>query len=411
MPGKWESTDAARELGKIDEAVLQLLVDDATSESATLEFKQQPHGTNDPDKLEFAKDVCAMANAEGGDIVFGIAEAKNVASKLMGMAPTGETYDALVRRLTLVLDAKVEPRLRLQFQKVDLASGNYIAIARVPSSFDGPHWIRYTQEQRRFVSRNGPAITDMSHEQVRAAFDRTATLAERARTLIEARLHKIRARQVPMPIDQGRPIVAFHLVPLAGLAGRHVVDLTQIFRTDYLQMAAADWIGTDRTFHFDGVIVHPSGEQGSYYGYRHVFRNGAFEIASKAGDDWTDRAGTIRKIVWSLDMTSLCRNALEMSLKMGSAWGYTGPAVISLALLDANGHQLAINQNSFQPLSRRVPDRAFLVVPEQWVEDIQTADVDSVLRPMLDMLWQAFGQERCLDYAADGAFKPRQGVR
>lgn len=44
-----------------------------------------------------------------------------------------------------------------------------------------------------------------------------------------------------------------------------------------------------------------------------------------------------------------------------------------------------------------------------WIEDIDSFDIDSAIRPLLDMLWQTFGYERC-PYFDDvtGKFAPRQ---
>jgi hypothetical protein len=41
------------------------------AESQTLDFKFCLPGKDEPSKVEFAKDVCAFANADGGEIVFG----------------------------------------------------------------------------------------------------------------------------------------------------------------------------------------------------------------------------------------------------------------------------------------------------------------------------------------------------
>jgi hypothetical protein len=66
-------------LGASPEAVtlsaLQLLVDDRLPEAADLEFKQTLYDRTERGRQNLATDVAAMANAAGGVIVLGIAEA------------------------------------------------------------------------------------------------------------------------------------------------------------------------------------------------------------------------------------------------------------------------------------------------------------------------------------------------
>lgn len=77
------------------------------------------------------KDVCALANAGGGDIIYGIEERDGAASQLKPI--TQEAQDALQRRLSQVLD---DPRITgIEFVHVPASSG-YVTVLRVPGSFD-----------------------------------------------------------------------------------------------------------------------------------------------------------------------------------------------------------------------------------------------------------------------------------
>ena len=58
----------------ITESDLQVLVTEGTREGTQLEFKLTLPGGTDDEKREFLKDVSAMANSQGGDIIYGIGE-------------------------------------------------------------------------------------------------------------------------------------------------------------------------------------------------------------------------------------------------------------------------------------------------------------------------------------------------
>lgn len=180
----------------IDRAEVDRLCSDAVAENQTLDFKRELPRKDA--KSDLLKDVCAFANADGGDLVYGIADAAGIAKAVSPI--TGETPDHAMRRLGQVLDA-IEPRVRgMQMQPVDMGEGGYCLILRVPASFDAPH--RYYSEGGsrsdvfcRFVVRNGTRTMDLTYEQLRTAFDRTATLTDRAARFIEERMDVIRARK------------------------------------------------------------------------------------------------------------------------------------------------------------------------------------------------------------------------
>lgn len=390
-------------LEQLTEAILQKLCDDQCPESYTLDFKREPPGGLDKDKQELLKDVCSLANADGGDLVYGIEETSGVAGALMPIS--GELPDAAKRRLSQILDAGLEPRVQgIRMHHVDVKNG-YVLVIRVPASYDGPHCVR-VNNMRRFVMRNGTSTSDLTFDQLRAAFDRTATLSEMARHFIDKRLQLIISRNTSKPIMEG-PICVVHLVPLAGLAGRQTVDLRSLHTNGYTQFLGHDWGGGSCTFNLDGLVVHPGrGLTDKYYAYTHIFRTGAIEAASNGGEKrQVTPGGPERGVVWSLGMTKFYRNSVETFMHVAKEWGFAGPAVLCFALLHVKDYELGIGNRFRHPA---MPDREHLILPEVWIENLDTAELDNVVRPMMDMLWQAFGVERCHDFdAGTGEYKPR----
>lgn len=393
-------------LDQLDGGLLQRLCDDKCPESQTLEFKRELPGNSDKDKHELCKDVAALANTDGGDLVYGIDESAGAAGAIYPIS--AEPSDAAMRRLAQVLDAGVEPRIQgVKMRHVDVPGG-YSIVVRVPPSFDGPHCIR-TNNSRRFVMRNGTSITDMSFDQLRGAFDRTATLAERARGFISDRLQLIAERKTTAPLLTG-PHWIVHLVPVAGLAGRRTVDLRSIYSKSFTEFLGDDWGGGSRTFNLDGLLIHPGGKQDDgYYAYNHIFRTGALEGAQLGGATREVSPGVEKSIVWSLDMSKFFYSSVKRFLASAKAWGFSGPAVLSVAVLNVKGFELGIG-DVFHRFSRATADRPHLIPPDLWVEDIDSLNIDDAMRPLLDNLWQAFGAERCLDFdEKTGAFAPRRG--
>jgi hypothetical protein len=395
------------DLAHVNAQYLQRLCDDRCPESDTLDFKRELPGNSEKDKHELLKDVCSLANANGGDLVYGVDEVDGVANSLV--PATAEPPDAAKRRIAQVLDAGLEPRVPgIRLHHVDVPGG-YALVARVPASYDGPHCIRINTN-RRFVMRNGTGTTDMTYEQIRAAFDRTATLAEKARNFVAVRNDLIATRKTPTPMMHG-PIWVLHLVPLAGVAERLSVNLRDIYSQSFSNFSGPDWGGASRSFNFDGLVVHPGGmHEDGFYVYTHIFRTGAIEAAQIGGDErQIGQNGPERSIVWSLDMSKFFYSSATKFIAAAKSWGFGGPALLGVAILNVQGYELGIG-NVFHPFSRATADRPHLIPPEVWIDNLDTVNVDDALRPSLDVLWQAFGLERCLDFDAEtGAFSPRRG--
>jgi len=388
-------------LDNIDEALLLELCAEGWPESQTLEFKRELPGKSEPDRHKVCKEVAALANADGGDLVYGIEENDGVASSIVPIS--SESADEASRRIGQVLDAGIEPRIHgLRIQHVNV-SGGYVIIVRVPASYDGPHCIR-TNNNRRFVMRNGTMVTDMSFDQIRGAFDRTATLAEQARRFIANRRRLVAKGDAPLPLISG-PQLLVHLVPIAGIAGRKSVDLKSSYDsfTDFIER---DWYGSSRIYNIDGLLIHSVADQeeNGYYAYNQIFRNGSLEGVKHGGAFEKNFQGKETAIVWSSRMYEFFYCSIIKFMKSVKSWGFAGPAFLGVSVMNVKGYELQTH-NKFR-LSRhpKKVDRQHLIPSEVWIEDIDAVDIDSIIRPLLDTMWQAFGFERCFDYNDSGAF-------
>jgi Putative DNA-binding domain len=396
----------ATDLSTVDAAFLDEVCKEHWTESDTLEFKRELPGGSDKEKHELQKDVCALANADGGDIVFGIDEIDGKAGEIV---PIGiGAVDAEKRRIAQTLDSGIEPRLpALQIVDV-MVPGGYVLVVRVPASFSGPHCVR-KDTSRRFVMRNGTTTTDLSFDQLRSAFDRTATLGERARRFLADRTQLIADRKTPKRLQVG-PTRVVHLIPLGGLAGRQSADLASLRGSEYTKFNETDWGSGSQSFNLDGVVVFQGGApEGAHYGYCQIFRSGILEGASVAGCVQPPRGSEQeRHIVWATDMAKFFRERTETFIAAAKKWGLVGPAILSYSLLNVGGYELETSSNSYSRRRKPESDRAHLAVPELWIDSPESVNIDQIVRPLLDTLWQGFGLERCLDFDAQtGEFKPQ----
>lgn len=134
-------------LTQLKEAFFAQICSEQWPETQTLEFKALLPLNDEDARQEFRKDVCALANAEGGDLVFGISEKIGRANAVLAIA--GVDIDATKRRLRQILESKVEPRIHgIQFHAAPISSGGFVLVLRIPSSYEGPHRFGATTEHR-----------------------------------------------------------------------------------------------------------------------------------------------------------------------------------------------------------------------------------------------------------------------
>lgn len=393
-----------RDLPQADANSLQSLCDAGLVEGPTLDFKRLPPGTADDDKREFLKDVCAFANADGGDLVYGLDEKAPAAQ---GIVPiVGVDSDAMQRRLAQMLEDGIEPRLvGVRFQPIPVPGG-FVMVLRVPASFDGPHRTVF-KGQSKFFMRSGTHTTELTYMQLRAAFDRTATLHEKAQSFRSDRLSAIRERTTWRPLIGG-PVCVLHLLPIASMSGRSSLDISALSQLEHAQFTSRLWAGSGaaRSMNLDGLVFYPphfDKTSNAVFAYTQIFRIGAFEAVMHGGSHMQEG-----KAIPSTTVTWFYREALDRLLSAARRCGLAGPAIVGAALLGVSGYEFAVGGNFFKPGGPLRADRPDLVLPDVWIESLeQASSPDDVLRPVMDTLWQAFDVARCLEYTEAGEWKPR----
>jgi hypothetical protein len=112
---------------------LQTLHANRVQESATLEYKASAAVDNaDAKKAEIAKDISAMANAEGGQFIYGMSEANHMPNGLDGgFSPN--PFNGLW--FEQVIQQNIRPSVEgLKILQIPLENGNVIAVITVPQS-------------------------------------------------------------------------------------------------------------------------------------------------------------------------------------------------------------------------------------------------------------------------------------
>ena len=123
-------------------ADLQRLVDEALEESLTLDYKASAALSREgkaPD--EMCKDVTALANSAGGQLVYVIEEDK--VTRKPSRVDDGVDDTKITREwIEQIINSRVQPRMNgVRTVRIDMGNGKFGYVISVPQSQTGPHRI------------------------------------------------------------------------------------------------------------------------------------------------------------------------------------------------------------------------------------------------------------------------------
>ncbi len=163
----------AHRLSELNEAHLLDLGASQIPESISLEFKRQLDLSSPKEKAEAAKDVSALANTIGGQILYGVdevtlADGSTVASSLCPL-----TDGTLKSRLEDVLLASIHPRPQLRLRDVPVAGGHVLVVEVYPGLAGDLYMVTGFKEYR-FYLRSEQRTAPMTEPEVRERYARIA---------------------------------------------------------------------------------------------------------------------------------------------------------------------------------------------------------------------------------------------
>lgn len=388
-----------KSLEEITAADLQTIVEEKLSEWKTIEYKESLSVQTDVERKKFLSQVSSLANAVGGDLIYGIRATNGVPAELCGLEL--ENPDGLVLRLEDMLRTGIRPRIPgVLIRAVPIETKKFALVIRVRKSWQRPHQVVFNNEFR-FYSRasNGKYLVDV--DELRSVFALSETVAESIRSFRAKRLGQLVANDCPVRMDSN-PKLIFHVVPFSGFVPGAKVDLRVLEgETGLLRpMRANGWNGP--RYNFDGLYTFAS-RDGLSDSYVQVFRNGSIEAVNTS---LLDPKRAERKIIPSVAYENSLRDLLQRCFGIEKKLEVEAPAVVMLSFLGIKGYEMAVSPSRYYDEGHPI-DRDDIIVPEAIVENFETA-VDTPLRTILDPVWNAAGWPHSINFDDDGNWKPHQ---
>lgn len=371
---------------------LNELLADQIPEGLRIDYKQEVYGRTDADRREALKDVSGFANAFGGHLIIGVAEAGGLPisiSPIMDVNP-----DEVVLRLEQLILSGIEPRIQgIRIKAVSLANGGYCFVLRIPRSWYPPHRVS-AQNSNRFWLRHSGGTHEASMEELRTLFILGGDALHRIRGFRDERIAAIVSGNGAHSLRGGGRLI-FHIVPLAISISSWQIDLAKALELNpvFRPMGGTGW---SPRFNFDGLINERGGHGDT--GYTQIFRDGSLEATY---------ASLIREHrgLRFIHANTLERRVFEIYPGYVNGLrdlGVPPPLVILLSLEGVKGIPYKVGQDIFDDPEPGI-EREILCLPECVINEYgPDGDYHRAVKPAFDALWNAAGYVGAQSFSVDG---------
>ena len=326
-----------------------------------------------------------------GDLLFGVEAKQGVPVALPGVEI--DNVDAQKLRLDQVLRTGLEPRLpRVDISTVEVADGRFVVLVRALRSWVGPHRV---QKNRKFCARNSAGKYELDVGELRMAFTASETIPARIRDFRTERLAKIHSRETPIPLERGGCLVV-HAVPLRGFAEAFSFDVSslQVGECPIRPMQSAR-LGFSPRVNLDGHITSTSESPGTCFTYVQIFRNGAVESACTLHD--ANGQMVLPSKGYETDVLAFVSSYVEFTRR----YEFEPPHLLFLSFVGVRGCIFG-TQGYRRPGTGPAAFQDDMVVFPEGVMVERDEQPHRVMKPVFDMVWNAFGFVGSQNYDEDG---------
>ena len=374
----------AQQLDSITLDDLDRLIDEEVPERRWIEYKRElPSGTRDG-KRKLLAQVVSFANAAGGDLIYGIDAKDGVPQETCGLADFND--DEVRLHIEQLMLGNIKPRIPgIQLHSVSLADQTRaVLIIRIPRSWCGPHML--TDRSPCLFTRGSAGKYDMDINEIRAAFEGAADISDRLRAWRDERLGRLLVGDAPLSLG-GRGCGVLHVVPIESLTTPWRFTGPEL-RDGTPDLHPLNFPHSESRHNIDGTLK--SWNSTDHTSYVQLYHSGRIEAVETNLVDTEDGHLRFRADKFELFAVTLVTDSLNALHQLGMQ----GPFVIMLALLGAKGAKLDSHLHIAIP--KNFPLERDVVVLPDLTEEQHDVDAATLLRPLFDILWNAFGFDKSL---------------
>lgn len=392
-------------LSELAEHHLDALRSLRVAEGPRLEFKADLKLKTGAEKREFCKDVSALANSQGGYILFGVAESNGVVDGVPGV----EFGDTEQQQLMQVATSGIAPRVQ-NIEQTVIALRNNKAVLVLRIEPDGYlHQVKY--DDNRYYKRTGTITIAMESSDVETFFTSKGpgNRNEEVEQLVSEYHAALRSKRYFRGVS-GKGVCALTIVP--EVASYRIDfsnlprDINVLFRPVYCSGWDSEITGRAR-FTFGRLR-----EEKTPYAVTEITEFGELKAFNSLLLEPYGRqplpenvSGYVPSIAYERELISATHDYLSSFVEIG----VSPPFFVNVGLLSVRGYIMYVDPIRFSEFGRVLKQDDVLPSSVKFASESQFRDRDSVantMRPAFDFIWREFGFDRCFNFDTDGHWAP-----
>ncbi|MDA1876393.1 ATP-binding protein [Bacillus cereus group sp. BY112LC] len=368
---------------------IQSLVDDGVMENRLLDYKRDiPNNIRGDYKREFCKDIVAFANTEGGTLIYGIEEIEDSQPNIVGVDISN--IDIFLQQATSVIRTNIEPALYdFKFNPIPIGQENkYVLCIDIPKSWAGPHAVKVGDFTYRFFTRVNTSNVGLDIPGIQNSFLSNEELTNKIRSFPKGRNLQILTKENALPIEG--PFLSLHLIPRQSFTATTNIDLQSVADSSGL-LSPIFAHRYDYRYNLDGYMYY-SASEGTNPTYNQIFRNGILEIVTNRSISLHSHdVDNIRGSEIILELIQAIPRFIEFYKSVGINTDIYG----FLSFYNIKSHKLHTGEGiSPEEITQHYINLPEFIIKNEHMEDIQS-HLRDILQFPLDVLWNAFGLQRC----------------
>lgn len=385
----------------VSSADIENLVVNNVLEKRTLEYKAQLPDNSDGAKKEFLADVSSLANSIGGDLIFGIKETGGVIEQNYGMVINNA--DAEIARLENIIREGISPRVSAEIVSVQVENSKIVIIIRIKSSLESPHRVIYKSHDK-FYARNSNGKYSMDVLELRSAFAQTSAIAERIKIFSRKRVYEMWRDANQSIATFQTPYIGIHIIPLSAFNSSYGINADQLLAikegsSPKLSLQPLNSYSWSKRINLNGVMAYTKQRQETkIISYTQLYRNGIVE-------SFDTKILSERNESKILPMYPLEKKLIKFTgenINLLTELGFQSPFYIFLSLVNIQDFTVAVPEGFFASDAEPITVNEVLL-PEMIIDNLQEK-LEQKFRPIFDMIWNAAGINRSLNFDENNKF-------
>jgi len=370
------------------------LIENEVGESKRLEYKRELNIETGDERKEFLADISSFANADGGYIIYGIAENEfHLPIEICGVKIDNEGN--FISKIDNLIRDSIAPRIPDIKYRFILHNGHKVLVIYISPSFLSPHRVIYKGHDK-FYTRNAKGKYPMDVDELRQAFTFSDSINRQIESYKLERISTIAANRYRI-LKDGYPYFIIQFLPISAFRNRNLYSIREI--SNALEKVGVEVFGcfSSKQIIIDGVFIR------SEEAIAHYKTNGIVEKATTAFFDPEHPISSNKTIkrIYCGDILEKVIGACVKIFKYYKIMNIPTPIIIACAIMNGQGYTIYSMTRWIERLGSI--DRDALLIPDILVDDFNS-EPETILKPIFDAIWNACGYTHCPAYDEDGNY-------